>query len=133
MKSKSLNFSSLRGANIDRIPLFKNANGERSHTEDDGSDWSNAQWVMALTGEVGELANVLKKIDRGDYTLEDVQQEVANELADIMTYLDILAYRLNVDLGKATMDKFNEVSERVNADVKLYEDRWLTKGKVKIG
>ena len=36
-----------------------------------------------------------------------------------MTYLDILAMRAGVDLGDATVAKFNEVSERVGCDVMI--------------
>jgi len=38
---------------------------------------------------------------------------LADELADVLTYLDLLAAMLNVDLGAAAVSKFNEVSERV--------------------
>ena len=37
---------------------------------------------------------------------EEAQQQLADELADVQTYLDILAMRLGVDLGRATMAKF---------------------------
>jgi len=36
-----------------------------------------------------------------------------DELADVLTYLDLLAATLGVDLGRAAAQKFNEVSERV--------------------
>ena len=48
-----------------------------------------------------------------DLTLDEARPDVAKELADVVTYLDLLAFRCGVDLGRATMDKFNEVSERV--------------------
>ena len=82
-----------------------------------------AHWVQALVGEVGELANKLKKIDRGDYdgcvpvVTQQNQLYIANELADIQCYLDILALKLNVDLGEATMRKFNAVSQRIGSRV----------------
>lgn len=117
-----LTFNALRAANIARIPLFRDANGKLCHNHD-GSDWSASDWMMALVGELGELANFLKKVKRGDYSEHDdgVMAHVAKELADVQIYLDILAFRLGVDLGRATLEKFNEVSERVKCDVRIEE------------
>ncbi len=44
------------------------------------------------------------------------------ELADIQIYLDILAFRLGINLGKAVIKKFNEVSERINVPIRITED-----------
>jgi hypothetical protein len=44
---------------------------------------------------------------------------LADELADVLTYLDLLAATLGVDLGRAAAQKFNEVSERVGSTVLL--------------
>lgn len=115
----SLTFNQLREANLKRLPLFKNSKGLPAHTMPDGSDWSPAQWLQALTGEVGEYANLRKKFERGDIGEEYFKVEAAKELGDIQTYLDILAYQLGIDLGKATIEKFNAVSLRVGADVYL--------------
>ena len=87
--------------------------------ETDGSDWSLAHWANAVTGELGEAANLIKKIERRDFTLDEARIELGKELADVQTYLDILAFRCGVDLGAATIEKFNEVSERIGCDVRL--------------
>jgi hypothetical protein len=50
-----------------------------------------------------------------------------DELADVVTYLDILAFRCGVDLGAATMSKFNRVSERVGSDVWVDAEDWHRK------
>lgn len=120
--SNLLTFAELREANIARLPQFKNKHGKPAHSEPDGSDWSIPVWLMAVTGELGELANLRKKVLRGDLTHEQAQQETADELADITTYLDILAFRLGVDLGAAVASKFNRVSERVQCAVRLSEE-----------
>lgn len=124
---KGLTFASLRSANTMRLPQFKNPHGQLAHSQPDGSDWSPAQWLQAVMGELGEYANVRKKFERGDITREQFATLAAKELADVQTYLDILARRcldapgdahpVGVDLGEATRAKFNEVSERVGADV----------------
>lgn len=119
-----LKFNALRGANIARLPQFKNKHGELAHSKPDGSDWSPAQWLQAVVGELGEYANVRKKYERGDLTEEEFKVEAGKELADTLIYLDILAFQLGVDLGQVTMDKFNEVSVRVNSTVRLDADDW---------
>jgi NTP pyrophosphatase (non-canonical NTP hydrolase) len=114
-----LTFESLRAANIKRLPLFKNKHGVLAHSQPDGSDWSRSDWLEALVGELGEYANKSKKERRGDISMSEFLAESCSELPDILTYLDILAFRLGIDLAQVTRDKFNEVSRRVNADVFL--------------
>lgn len=114
-----LTFDDLRHANRARLPQFKNRRGEPAHSEPDGSDWCLAQWCNAVTGELGEAANLIKKIERGDMTLQEARVDLGKELADVQTYLDILAFRAGVDLGEATRTKFNEVSQRVGCAVRL--------------
>jgi NTP pyrophosphatase (non-canonical NTP hydrolase) len=115
----SLTFDALRAANMARIPVFKNSKGGPAHSEPDGSDWCLAQWSNAVLGELGEAANLIKKIERGDYTLEEKREELGKELADVQTYLDILAFRAGVDLGEATISKWNEVSERIGCSLRI--------------
>ncbi len=129
---RKVTFDSLREANKMRLPLFKNKHGEPAHSRPDGSDWTPAQWLQATMGELGEYANKRKKYERGDMTHAEFASEAAKELADVQTYLDILALRCldvpgrphatGVDLGAATVDKFNEVSSRVKADVWMGHD-----------
>lgn len=112
-----LTFDQLRAANRARLPVFKNKHGELAHSKPDGSDWSPAQWLQAVVGELGEYANVRKKFERGDIGLAEFQSQAEKELADVQIYLDILALQVGVDLGEATTEKFNEVSDRVGARV----------------
>jgi NTP pyrophosphatase (non-canonical NTP hydrolase) len=110
-----LSFNVLREANRRRAPLYKNAKGVLT----DGKSWSHNDWMCALIGEVGELANILKKIHRGDFLFEDVYVDVRKELADIACYVDMLADACDVNLGSAVIEKFNEVSVRVNVPIKI--------------
>lgn len=118
-----LTFNTLRGGNVARLGDFKNAKGERCHVPD-GSDWALSAWCNATCGELGELANLVKKIERGDFTLDDARAQVADELADVTTYLDLLAYRCGVNLGQAITEKFNKVSARVGSRVYIGCDDW---------
>lgn len=111
----SLNLAVLRAANIERL----NNTPKYAKT----LDWTPSQWLQALVGEVGELANKMKKADRGDFeTIEDgIENEIAiaKELADVQCYLDLLAFKLRVDLSQATISKFNEISDRVGSVIKI--------------
>lgn len=109
LKLDMLAFADLRGPNVERCDeYFKSC-----------ADWTFSDWMMAMTGEQGELANLLKKIRRGDFTLEEKREEVAKEIADVAIYLDLLAAKLGIDLGKAVREKFNEVSDRRDCPIKL--------------
>ena len=71
---------------------------------------------MALAGEVGELCNLLRKREEGG---DVAAKSIEDELADVFTYLDLLAARLHVRLDLAVVRKFNEVSERRGVDITL--------------
>ena len=126
-KLNSLSFKTLTEANNKRLPLFKNSKGLPAHSKPDGSDWSHAEWLQAVIGELGEYANIMKKVQRGDLTMEEAKPSIEKELADVMTYFAILAQQLNVDLGQAVEDKFNEVSKRVKANVFIKDDKVFSK------
>ena len=127
--TNGLTFEALRAANTDRLPEFKNCHGAPAHSMPDGSNWCPAQWLQAVVGELGEFANIRKKFERGDLTFEQYREQAWRELADVQTYLDILAKRAldkpgephptGIDLGEATVAKFNEVSIRVGSAVRL--------------
>jgi NTP pyrophosphatase (non-canonical NTP hydrolase) len=129
--SASLTFETLRKANIARLPEFKNSKGLPAHSKPDGSDWSSAQWLQAVIGELGEYANVMKKVERGDLTFDEAKPLIEKELADVMTYLDILAFRVDVDLSKAVQEKFNEVSERVGCSLRIENNEVVRREKTK--
>lgn len=119
-----LTFNTLRRANLKRLPLFKDAKGRKCHSEEDGSDWSPASWLQAVVGELGEYANLRKKVERGDLTPEEAKPMLAKELADVVIYLDILAAQLGIDLGESVMDKWNETSKKVGAPLYIDAEDW---------
>lgn len=118
-----LALASLRAGNILRLPQFKNSKGEPAHSEPDGSDWSLNDWMTAALGELGECANVLKKVRRGDLTLEEARPKIMQEIADTIIYADILAMQCSISLDEAVLKTFNNKSKQVGADVFLeYEE-----------
>lgn len=72
----------------------------------------------ALAGEVGEAANLVKKVvrsvvyGRGDLRLDDVKQELAEEIADVFTYLLTIASLLGLDLEKTYLQKLEKNRKR---------------------
>jgi NTP pyrophosphatase (non-canonical NTP hydrolase) len=117
-----LTFDELREANSIRLPQFKNSHGEAAHSMPDGSDWTRSDWLEAALGELGEYANFSKKFRRGDIAEAEFMKHATKELADTVTYVDLLAKRLGIDLGEAVRNKFNEISLRVGASVYIEED-----------
>ena len=90
------------------------------------SDWSLSDWMTATTGELGEAANIAKKINRhrdgirgNTQKLEDLQRALADELADTFIYLDLLAQSQGIDLGSAVIAKFNRKSEDMGCPVRI--------------
>lgn len=114
-----MNLRNLTEASMERLKDFKNAHGETIHTEPNGSDWSLTDWFTALTGEVDEVGGIIKKIRRGDVTLEEAYFDLADELADVFCYLVILAERSGINLEYATVRKFNEVSRYIGSEIRV--------------
>lgn len=79
-------------------------------------NWTASDWVCALTGELGEAANLIKKHHR-DGILD--REALERELADTLIYLDLLAAHYGISLDQAVKQKFNEVSDRIKSDIKL--------------
>jgi NTP pyrophosphatase (non-canonical NTP hydrolase) len=80
-----------------------------------GSLTSDAEVIrflaLAICGEAGELANLIKKSWRGD---EISMDEVRDEIADIRIYLEHLSRCLNIDIDSACDHKLDVVAERLD-------------------
>ena len=68
----------------------------------------------------GTVANTIKKIRRHETglgtsyntpELEALAAKLAEEIADVVIYADLLANHYGIDLGQAVVEKFNKVSE----------------------
>jgi len=82
--------------------------------------WSLSDWMTATAGELGEAANVVKKLNRyrdgipgNDKSEEELRDMLADELADTFIYLDLLAQAAGVNLGAAVWSKFCRTSEKI--------------------
>lgn len=82
--------------------------------------WTLSDWFTATLGELGEAANVAKKLNRvrdgmpGNKETEgELRAMLADEIADTFTYLDLLAQSQGISLEAAVLDKFARVSARI--------------------
>jgi len=66
--------------------------------------------ALALCGEVGEVANIVKKAQRGSIELDEAHAHLADELADVFIYLLNCCAITGLDLAEAYRQKqtFNE-------------------------
>lgn len=118
---------------------LRKANTSRCEQSFHGIDrWTPAEWACAMAGEAGEACNVVKKMRRLAFAPEQIssadwpafdalRNDLKKELADIVAYADLLAARMEINLGQAVAEKFNEVSERVGSKVRLPVPGWTGK------
>lgn len=111
----SLTFAQVREQNMARC--------RRWHGD---KPWELNRWAVALTGEVGELCNVIKKLNRIADAIQHIgmdervlREELPKEIADIFLYLDLLAAHAGVDLAAAVIQKFNVVSVKYDFPERL--------------
>lgn len=101
----NLTFSALRFANVHR------------NMEWDPDNIITASFRgLELAGEVGELCNMVKKLERERLGLPGSRVsflELAEEMADVQITLDLLAMHYSIDLGEATRFKFNMTSNKL--------------------
>lgn len=99
------------------LSQLRRVNGERyAAWVGDSADAGMLFDAAELGGEVGELLNVVKKLEReerGWRGSRAAPEDFADECADVLICLDKLARRRGVDLEQATVRKFNATSEKV--------------------
>ena len=117
--NKKLTFNKLQKKCLERSTVIK--------------DWGLSEWMIGVAEEAGEIAGAIKRLNRlrsgyYDNLMSSEEKErfkqkqennLGEEIADTICYLMLLANEANVDLDKAIIDKFNEVSDRMKSDVRL--------------
>jgi NTP pyrophosphatase (non-canonical NTP hydrolase) len=75
--------------------------------------WSMSDWMTALIGEIGEAANIIKKLNRvrdgipgNKEPVVVLHDNLAEELADAAIYLDLLCQAAGFDLETIREAKF---------------------------
>jgi NTP pyrophosphatase (non-canonical NTP hydrolase) len=89
--------------------------------------WSLSDWFTATLGELGEAANIAKKLNRvrdgipgNKETPEELQTALRREVADTFVYLDLLAQRAGFSLEDAVIEKFNITSAKIGYENVLF-------------
>jgi NTP pyrophosphatase (non-canonical NTP hydrolase) len=88
--------------------------------------WSTSDWMTALVGEVGEAANVVKKLNRyrdgvpgNKVSEQELRDMLRKELGDVFVYLDLMAQSLGFSIADAAIEVFNAKSADIGYPVKL--------------
>lgn len=92
-----LTYTDLREANVKRTQRWEPGFPEKSA-------WDADYWLLALLGEIGETANVVKKLNRIEIGLPGAKDPkkhklvrmLGDELADVILYADLYAAFLGV-------------------------------------
>jgi len=82
--------------------------------------WSSSDWMTALVGEVGEAANIVKKLNRvrdgvpgNKLSPDELRAQLRNELGDVFVYLDLMAQSLGFSIEDAAADVFDAKSTEI--------------------
>lgn len=90
--------------------------------------WSLSDWMTAVVGEVGEGANIIKKMNRlrdaipdkslydmlnEELTMKELRRMLADELADAYIYLDLLIQAAGFETEKIVENKFKKTSIKI--------------------
>jgi NTP pyrophosphatase (non-canonical NTP hydrolase) len=82
--------------------------------------WSLSDWFTAVVGELGEAANVAKKLNRvrdgitgNQETETELRARLRAEVADAFIYLDLLARSQGFALEDAVRETFDRKSEQI--------------------
>jgi len=112
VNNKPLTFDRLREINAKRCVRWHPGGIE---------EWTISDWGCAMAGEAGEACDEIKKLRRietGAANLSDTKtreqaiQAIGIELADTVTYADLVAQRIGINLAEFVKRKFNSVSEK---------------------
>jgi NTP pyrophosphatase (non-canonical NTP hydrolase) len=105
----SLTFDELRKNNVARCEYHYHS----------VSDWTPTEWLMCVTGELGEVAHAMKELrrlrDSDDGDIDAHKQNLKDEIADVAIYLDLLASSMGIDMEDAIRKKFNRTSAKIGA------------------
>jgi len=111
---------------LDHIMELNLARCEEWHKGD--QPWTAERWITAIVGELGEMANNVKKLFRASdgsvgilkgETPEKLQEEIEKEWADTMLYMLLFAGYNNIHPFSAIAKVFNAKSEQLGFEQRL--------------
>lgn len=107
------------------LKKLRKAQLERQKLWDPGIKLDLSYFGNAAAGEMGEACNVIKKLERERLGLPGSKaniDQLADELADVIIYLDLIAMKIGVDLETAIKNKFNKDSNKHGFNVLLGDE-----------
>lgn len=113
---------------------FSQANRARSESpqgfDHKLKDWSTSDWFVALMGEIGEAANIAKKLNRArdgvrgnKEGVAELRAKLSKELGDGYLYLDLLCQREGFTIADAAVEVFNAKSVEIGYPVVMTTGR----------
>ena len=110
-----MKFKDLRKANAERQALWCDDPTRQPDLSFRGNE---------LAGETGEACNVIKKLERERHGWRGSRatvQDLADELADVIICVDLIAMGAGIDLSVAVREKFNLTSRKVGLPTMIGE------------
>lgn len=107
------------------FPYLRVVNRGRRDAWQGDVQWTAADWSNELCGEVGEAANIVKKLRRletgtvvreSEQDVKDLVNLLGMELADVLICVDLLAMHFDIDLESFLIYKFNRTTDKMGLD-----------------
>lgn len=103
---------------------FSDANRERCESPQGFNhslgSWDTSDWFVAMVGELGEAANVAKKLNRvrdgipgNKETPDQLKDKLRRELGDVFVYPDLMAQAHGFNIADAAVEVFNSKSVEI--------------------
>ena len=90
------------------------------------TDWSTSDWFVAVMGELGEAANIAKKLNRvrdgipgNKENPEQLRAKLRKEIGDVFVYLDLLCQAHGFNIDDAAIEVFNSKSIEIGYKTKI--------------
>lgn len=64
--------------------------------------------LICMIGELGEFANTVKKVIRGDFSLSSKKEQIEEEVTDVFIYLLKICNQMNIDLEENFLKKLEK-------------------------
>lgn len=120
---------------VTKHPTLRAANEARQIEWDKDNNISLAYRGNELAGEVGEACNVIKKLERerlGIRGSRATTEQLAEELADAVICVDLIAMQAGIDLNAAVQAKFNATSEKYGLATRMSDAAATTQQRQRI-
>lgn len=98
---------------------FEEYQAEASQTALYPNRMSNLEYpTLGLAGEAGEVANIVKKIqrDHGGQLTEETRAKLKDELGDVLWYISACADELGLTLSEIAEYNVNKLAKRHNRE-----------------